>query len=64
MQTPLKDRRPTQASLAASHDLDQKPVHEILDLIHAEDGAAHAAVGRCLPSMAEAADVLLSLIHI
>ncbi|MFL2936225.1 MAG: N-acetylmuramic acid 6-phosphate etherase [Myxococcota bacterium] len=58
MGTPLKDRRPTEASLSASHDLDQKPVEEILGLIHAEDAAAHAAVGRCLPAMAEAADVL------
>ena len=58
MGSPLKDRRPTEASLSASRDLDQKPVEEILGLIHAEDAAAHAAVGRCLPAMAEAADVL------
>ena len=60
MESSLKNSRPTEASLAASEDLDQKPVEEILTLIHAQDGAAHAAVGRCLPTMTEAVDVLVS----
>ena len=60
MESSVKRSSPTEASLAASQDLDQKPVEEILGLIHAQDGAAHAAVGRCLPSLAEAVDVLVA----
>ena len=62
MEIHAKDGRPTEASLKASQDLDQKPVSEILELIHAQDGAAHAAVGACLPVIEEAVDVLVASI--
>lgn len=54
----MTDRRPTEASLEGSHALDEMPTFEILQLIHAQDGAAHAAVAEVLPQIAEAADVL------
>jgi len=50
--------RPTEASLEASRSLDEMDAEEVLRLIHAEDGVAHAAVGRELPRMAEAVEVL------
>lgn len=54
----MADRRPTEASLEGSHALDEMPTLEMLQLIHAEDGVAHAAVALVLPQVAEAADVL------
>ncbi|MFP6638720.1 MAG: N-acetylmuramic acid 6-phosphate etherase [Myxococcota bacterium] len=52
--------RPTEASLDSARDLDRLSVEEVLALIHQQDGAAHAAVGRCLPAMTEAVDVLVA----
>ena len=54
----MSDRRPTEASLDGSHALDEMPTLEMLQLIHAQDGVAHAAVAAVLPQVAEAADVL------
>ncbi len=54
----MAERRPTEASLARACALDEMDSEEILRLIHAEDGVAHAAVGRVLPRMAEAVEVL------
>ena len=54
----MADRRPTEASLQGSAALDEMPTLEMLKLIHAEDGVAHAAVAEVLPRVAEAADVL------
>jgi len=54
----MSDRRPTEASLEGSHALDEMPTLEMLQLIHAQDGVAHAAVAEVLPQIAEAADVL------
>ena len=56
----MADARPTEAALEGSSDLDQKKPLEILELIHAEDAVAHAAVGRVLPEMAEAVEVIVT----
>jgi N-acetylmuramic acid 6-phosphate etherase len=50
--------RLTEESLERSHALDDMSSEEILQLIHAEDGVAHAAVAAVLPRMAEAVEVL------
>jgi len=50
--------RPTEDSLVHSRALDEMETGDILRLIHVEDGVAHAAVGECLPRMAEAVEVL------
>ncbi len=49
---------PTEAILESARNLDELSVEEILTLIHEEDRKAHHAVGRVLPKMAEAVDVL------
>ncbi len=49
---------PTEAILESARDLDQLGAAEILALIHEQDGFAHAAVGRVLPQMEQAVDVL------
>jgi N-acetylmuramic acid 6-phosphate etherase len=49
---------PTEAILDEARDLDRKSVGEVLALIHREDGVAHEAVGRVLPQMEEAVEVL------
>ncbi len=54
----MAERRPTEAALERSDALDEMDPHEILELIHAEDAVAHAAVGKVLPRMAEAVEVL------
>ncbi len=53
---------PTEALLEASAELDHQSVEDILQLIHAEDAVAHAAVGRVLPDVARAVDVLVCVI--
>jgi N-acetylmuramic acid 6-phosphate etherase len=50
--------RLTEESLERSRALDDMSSEEILQLIHAEDGVAHAAVAEVLPRMAEAVEVL------
>ena len=40
----MADSRPTEASLEESRALDAMGTEEMLRLIHAEDGVAHAAV--------------------
>ena len=50
--------RPTEASLERSRALDEMSSEQILELIHSEDALAHAAVGRVLPQIAEAVEVL------
>jgi N-acetylmuramic acid 6-phosphate etherase len=54
----MADGRPTEASLERSGALDDMSTEEILQLIHSEDGVAHAAVGEVLPQMAAAVEVL------
>jgi len=54
----MSDGRPTEEKLARSGELDRMSSKEILELIHSEDGVAHMAVGRVLPNMAEAVEVL------
>ncbi|MCH2184270.1 N-acetylmuramic acid 6-phosphate etherase [Myxococcota bacterium] len=49
---------PTEALLESARDLDQLPTSEVLRLIHEEDARAHAAVGRVLPAIEQAVDVL------
>ncbi len=54
----MAEKRPTEAALESSRALDQMSAEEMLRLIHSEDGQAHAAVGRVIPQMAEAVEVL------
>jgi len=54
----MTERRPTEASLESSQVLDEMSSSEILQLIHAEDGSAHAAVGAVLAPMTEAVEIL------
>ncbi len=54
----MAEKRPTEAALESSRALDEMSAEEMLRLIHSEDGQAHAAVGRVIPQMAEAVEVL------
>ncbi len=54
----MAEKRPTEAALERSRALDAMSAEEMLRLIHSEDGLAHAAVGRVIPQMAEAVEVL------
>ena len=51
--------RPTEAILDETRDLDRRSVEEILALIHAQDRVAVDAVGRVLPEISQAVDVLV-----
>jgi N-acetylmuramic acid 6-phosphate etherase len=51
--------RPTEAVLESTLDLDRRSVAEILAAVHAEDHNAWLAVGKTLPAIAEAVDVLV-----
>ncbi|MEE8580703.1 MAG: N-acetylmuramic acid 6-phosphate etherase [Myxococcota bacterium] len=53
---------PTEAVLRTACELDQQSVEEVLRLIHSEDAGVHAAVGRVLPEVARAVDVLVCAI--
>jgi N-acetylmuramic acid 6-phosphate etherase len=54
--------RPTEAVLDATRDLDRRSVGEILEAIHSEDRNALDAVGRALPEVARAVDVLADVL--
>lgn len=54
----MADRRPTEAALEGSYALDEMTTLEMLELIHAQDGVAHAAVAAVLPQIAEATEIL------
>jgi N-acetylmuramic acid 6-phosphate etherase len=62
MESDMARGRPTEAVLAATRDLDRRSVEEILAAIHAEDHNAWLAVGRVLPSIEEAVDVLVCVL--
>ena len=49
----------TEAILESTRDLDRRSVGEILDAIHAEDHRALEAVGRILPEVERAVEVLV-----
>lgn len=51
--------RPTEAVHEKTRDLDRRSVDEILAAVHAEDRVAQEAVGKVLPQVAEAVDVLV-----
>jgi N-acetylmuramic acid 6-phosphate etherase len=55
----MSSHRPTEAVLEASRDLDDRSIDEILATIHGEDRNAWLAVGKTLPTIAEAAEVLV-----
>ena len=55
----MAERTPTEASLEYSLALDEMQPSQILELIHQQDGVAHAAVGRVLPQIAEAVEVIV-----
>ncbi len=50
---------PTEAILETSRDIDRRSVAEILSLIHEQDAEAQLAVGRVLPDIERAVDVLV-----
>jgi N-acetylmuramic acid 6-phosphate etherase len=52
-------RGPTEAVLESTRSLDRWSVEEILAAIHREDGNAWEAVGRVLPAIEQAVDVLV-----
>ena len=58
----MRERSPTEAVHEATRDLDQRSTEEILRAIHDEDANAHVAVGRALPELAEAVDVLVAVL--
>lgn len=58
----MRRSRPTEAVLEATRDLDQWSVGEILRAIHSEDRRACVAVGKVLPDLARAAEVLTTVI--
>ena len=59
----MVDDSPTEAVLDDARDLDQRSVEEVLQLMHREDAVAHAVVGRALPEIASAVDVLVCSIR-
>ncbi|MDJ0851179.1 MAG: N-acetylmuramic acid 6-phosphate etherase [Myxococcota bacterium] len=52
-------KRPTEAVHEKTRDLDQRSVEEILEAIHTEDRVALQAVGKVMPRIAAAVDVLV-----
>jgi N-acetylmuramic acid 6-phosphate etherase len=52
----------TEAELGATHNLDELSVEEVLSLIHQEDDRATRAVGRALPEIARAVEVLVCVL--
>jgi N-acetylmuramic acid 6-phosphate etherase len=54
----LDDRSSTEGVLDAARHLDRLSVKEILDLMHREDAVAYQAVGRVMPAIGEAVEVL------
>ena len=50
---------PTEAILDEARDLDQRSVEDVLQLMHREDAVAHSVVGRALPEIASAVEVLV-----
>ncbi len=54
----MESDRPTEAVLDSTHDLDRRTAAEIIATIHAEDANALAAVGKVLPQVELAVDVL------
>jgi N-acetylmuramic acid 6-phosphate etherase len=58
----MPKRRPTEAVLEATRDLDRWSVEEILRAIHSEDRRACVAVGKVLPDVARAVDVLVTVV--
>jgi N-acetylmuramic acid 6-phosphate etherase len=59
----IGDRILTEAILESTSDLDRKSVSQILDVIHGEDRRALEAVGRVLPAIAEAVDILVLVLQ-
>jgi len=55
----MADEVLTEEVLEASRDLDTRPVAEVLAAIHAEDRQALQAVGKVLPAVADAVDILV-----
>lgn len=54
----MSEELPTEGMLASARQLDQMSISDVVELIHAEDGRAHEAVGAVLPDIARAVDVL------
>ena len=58
----MPDRGPTEAVLESTRSLDRWSVEEILAAIHREDRNAWEAVGRVLPAIEQAVDVLVCVL--
>ncbi len=59
----MAEEFPTEAVLAATADLDQRGFEEVVQVIHAEDRRAIAAVGRVLPVLARVARSLARVLE-
>ncbi len=55
----MTGKRPTEAVHEKTRDLDRRSVEEILEAIHTEDRIAMQAVGKVMPQIAAAVDVLV-----
>ncbi len=55
----MTGKRPTEAVHEKTRDLDRRSVEEILEAIHTEDRVALQAVGKVMPQIAAAVDVLV-----
>jgi N-acetylmuramic acid 6-phosphate etherase len=61
--TDVRDGILTEAILESTRDLDRRGVAEILEAIHAEDRRAFQAVGRVLPEVARAVEILVLVLQ-
>ncbi|MGI9431342.1 MAG: N-acetylmuramic acid 6-phosphate etherase [Myxococcota bacterium] len=55
----MKDELLTEAVLESTRDLDQRSTREVLDAIHGQDRVALDAVGRALPEIERAVEILV-----
>lgn len=58
----MAEQSPTEAVLESTRDIDQWSAERIVEAIHGEDGHAWRAVGAVLPQVAEAAEVLATVL--
>jgi len=59
----MRDELLTEAILESIRDLDRRSTAEVLEAIHAEDSRALEAVGRVLPQVEQAVDVLVLVLQ-
>ncbi len=59
----MAEQSPTEAVLESARDLDRRSVQEILEIIHAEDRRAVEAVGKLLPELSRAVELLSGVLR-